>query len=116
MIRAVRGEGLASDLTMAATPTTPLHAGKKADPFPYGWRYVQHTLPDGSVRFEQVPLTLEDVLHPQGGDQTPKSLLQQEICAYLFDIFNWRATAKPNGVVLRGVRVAWDVPDLKPHG
>lgn len=29
------------------------------NPFPYGWRYVERTAPDGSMTFEQVPLTLE---------------------------------------------------------
>src|SRR2546430_10454076 len=35
------------------------------DPYRYGWRYIQHDLPDGNFVVEQVPLTLEDVLHPE---------------------------------------------------
>ena len=38
------------------------------DPYRYGWRYVRVVAPDGSETFDQVPLTLEDVLFPQVGD------------------------------------------------
>ena len=38
------------------------------DPYRYGWRYVRVTRPDGTEEFDQVPLTLEDVLHPEVGD------------------------------------------------
>lgn len=44
--------------TLASHPTAP------ADPYHYGWRYVRHEAPDGMVTFDQVPLTLEDVLYP----------------------------------------------------
>jgi hypothetical protein len=36
--------------------------------FEYGWRDVPRTLPNGRVEWEQIPLTLEDVLHLQYGD------------------------------------------------
>ena len=44
--------------------------GRKVTPPPdnpwyYGWRDVIRTLPDGTRRPEQIPLTLEDALHPQ---------------------------------------------------
>ena len=44
--------------------------------YPYGWRYVQRTAADGTVQIDQVPLTLEDVLHPREGDVIPESMLQ----------------------------------------
>ena len=34
------------------------------DPYRYGWRFVRHEAPDGTVTLEKVPLTLEDLLHP----------------------------------------------------
>ena len=37
-------------------------------PFRYGWRYVRVQRPDGTEEFDQVPLTLEDVLFPETGD------------------------------------------------
>ena len=38
------------------------------DPFRYGWRTVRRPGPNGQEVWEDVPLTLEDVLHPQEGD------------------------------------------------
>jgi len=37
---------------------------KKADMVHYGYRFVRRVGPDGSPLLEQVPLTLEDLLHP----------------------------------------------------
>jgi colicin import membrane protein len=39
-----------------------------SDPFRYGWRYVLVQHEDGSESLDQVPLTLEDALHPEDGD------------------------------------------------
>lgn len=89
---------------------------ERVDDFLYGWRYVEQRLPDGSTRFEQIPLTLEDVLHPQEGDQVTHSDLHQRICIYLFNVFRGLLAALPSAVVLHDVRVAWDVPGLKGHG
>ena len=91
-------------------------AAAQADPFRYGWRYVRRRLPDGGEVFEQVPLTLEDLLHPEEGDQVPQSRHHQRICRYLVDALEARLASDPTAVVLEDVRIAWDVPDLKPHG
>ena len=39
-------------------------AGGRPDPYRYGWRYVCRPGANGRKVWEQVPLTLEDVLHP----------------------------------------------------
>ena len=52
--------------------------------FPYGWREVQRALPDGSVEFDRIPLTLEDVLHPQEGDVGQRRIAR---AAYLGQAF-----------------------------
>jgi len=94
--------------TVTETPT--------ADRFPYGWRYVERVAPDGTVTFEQIPLTLEDVAHPQEGDQVTHSDLHQRICAYLYNVLRGLLASIPGAVVLHDVRIAWDAPDLKAHG
>lgn len=45
----------------------------EADPFFYGWRYVKCVDAHGNEDYVEVPLTEEDVLHPQEDDQTPQS-------------------------------------------
>ena len=87
-----------------------------ADPFRYGWRYVQHDAGDGNITVEQVPLTLEDILHPEEGDQVTHSDAHQRRRRYLCNIFEARLTHDSQAVVLDDVRVKWDLPELKPHG
>ena len=101
---------------MVATPREAVSPAEGPDAYPYGWRYVERVLPDGRVHVDQIPLTLEDVLHPQEGDQVTHSDLHQRICVYLFNVFRGLLAAMPSAVVLHDVRVAWDVPDLKAHG
>jgi Uma2 family endonuclease len=86
------------------------------DPFRYGWRYVRRPIPDDPDHLEQVPLTLEDVLHPEVGDFLVHSDRHETDRMYLTAVL--RARLEPHGqaIVLSDVRVAWDVPDLRPHG
>ncbi len=86
------------------------------DPFRYGWRHVPHTLPNGDEILEQVPLTLEDILHPQVGDFRLHSQDHERFCIYLHDVFEAHVANDPTTVVLHDVRVAWADPDIQPHG
>jgi Uma2 family endonuclease len=96
-----------------ATAPAPL---PEDDPFRYGWRYVRRPTPDDPNHLEQVPLTLEDVLHPEVGDFIVHSDRHETDRMYLTAVL--RARLEPHGqaIVLSDVRVAWDVPDLRPHG
>jgi colicin import membrane protein len=86
----------------------------RKDPFRYGWRYVRRVLPDGSQTFDQVPLTLEDVLHPQEGDFHVLTDEHNEDCAYLK--YALRKQLGSKALVLSDHRVAWGKPGVKPHG
>lgn len=88
----------------------------EADPFRYGWRLVKTTRPDGTEDFDQIPLTLEDVLHPEEGDfiiQTPKHVADW---VYLNQVFQARLADNPDAVVMSDCRIDWGVPGLKAHG
>ncbi len=86
------------------------------DPFRYGWRFVRRPTPDDPNNLEQVPLTLEDVLHPEVGDFIVQSDRHTTDRTYLTLVL--RACLEPSGVaiVLSKVRIAWDLPDLRAHG
>jgi Uma2 family endonuclease len=88
----------------------------ETDPFRYGWRLVPRPTPDNPHNLEQVPLTLEDVLHPETGDFIVHSDRHETDRMYLTAVL--RARLEPAGVaiVLSDVRIAWDLPDLRPHG
>src|SRR5436305_1945617 len=47
---------------------------KPPDPFRFGWRFARQE-DNGTGEAERVPLTPEDVLHPQEGDQIPENTL-----------------------------------------
>jgi Uma2 family endonuclease len=87
-----------------------------ADLYRYGWRYVRRDQADGAYVMEQTPLTLEDVLHPQEGDQVTHSDAHQRRRRYLVNVLEAQLAQDSTAVVLDDVRVAWDHPDLKPHG
>lgn len=87
-----------------------------SNPFRYGWRHVRRERDDGTVVIERVPLTLEDVLHPQEGDQVVHNNAHQRRRRYLCDVFEAQLAGDPTAVVLDDVLIAWDHPDVKPHG
>lgn len=86
------------------------------DPFRLGWRYVNRPLPDGTVAVDQVPLTEEDVLHPQEDDFIVTSYGHQKDCRYLGTVFTARVADVPGAYVLVDNRVAWDDPEIRPLG
>ncbi|MDW8215570.1 MAG: Uma2 family endonuclease [Roseiflexaceae bacterium] len=103
---------------MTTASTKPVVAADDliGDPFRYGWRFVPRPTPDDPHHMEQVPLTLEDVLHPEVGDFIVHSDRHETDRMYLTAVL--RARLEPSGVaiVLSDVRIAWDIPDLRPHG
>jgi hypothetical protein len=72
--------------TIAPLPQT--DSTQETDPYVYGWREVLPTLPFGAQVWERVPLTLEDILHPQEGDFRVHSDECQHFYNCLYDIFN----------------------------
>jgi colicin import membrane protein len=87
----------------------------ETDPFPYGWRFVKRLLADGREDLEQMPLTLEDVLHPQLDDVMPEREFQERDAEYLCPIFRERAARLPGGFFLGNRLVNWGVPGIRNH-
>lgn len=84
--------------TVSSAPLPPVPP-PSADPFRYGWRYVKRTLPDGKEDFEQVPLTLEDVLHPELGDVMPQTTPHGWDRIYLVEVLERALAADPHALV-----------------
>src|SRR4051812_12404548 len=96
-------------------PSTPSQAAAAGtpEPFRYGYRYVQRTLPDGSVEFDQVPLTLEDVLHPQEGDVIIERRIHEMDCRHLADVFNSRPLGPAFASVTADLLIDWGVEGMR---
>jgi Uma2 family endonuclease len=92
---------------LAPTPTPP---SPQADPFRYGWRYQRRTRPDGSEELCEVPLTLEDVLHPQEDDVIPQRPYHERDRRYLSNTLRTRLPRLRGGLVLADCLVDWGVP------
>lgn len=103
---------------MTTTTDRPLPADHAPadDPFRYGWRLVPRPTPDNPHHLEQVPLTLEDVLHPEVGDFIVQSDRHETDRMYLTAVLRARLETSGVAIVLSDVRIAWDIPDLRAHG
>ena len=80
--------------------------------FPYGWRLVSETLPDGRIAYRRVPLTQADFLDPQEGDQMPQNSLHAQLTIDLFTMFDNRYHDHPDILVLSDVKMRWGIPNL----
>ena len=87
----------------------------KPDPFRFGWRYVRQLGADGREACVRVPLSLDDVLHPQEGDHIPENSQQEQDCTYLASVLRYRLAGNPHAVVLRDCLVNWGVRGLRNH-
>ncbi|MGP0062701.1 MAG: Uma2 family endonuclease [Isosphaeraceae bacterium] len=86
------------------------------DPYRYGWRYVAVTAPDGTETFDQVPLTLEDLLFPQEGDFIVQTRAHNSDVKYLADVFEAQLIGDPEAWVIPDGRVDWNLPGVRPLG
>ncbi len=87
---------------------------REPDPFRYGWRDVRITRPDGTVDLDRVPLTLEDVLHPEFGDTILQSDPHDSDVAYLKAVSKVRRQDDPTALVLSECQVDFNIPGVKP--
>lgn len=86
------------------------------DRFRYGWRYVRQSGPDGKERYVQVPLTQEDVLHPQEDDFIVQNDEHRRDCRYLEVILDAHLTDHPDLYVFHDHRIDWGVEGIRAHG
>jgi Uma2 family endonuclease len=75
---------------------------------------VRVTRPDGTEAVEQVPLTLEDVLHPEEGDSIVQPRAHGLDVAYLGEVFDVRLERDPTALALVDCQVNFNLPGVKP--
>ena len=81
--------------------------------FPYGWRYVEKTWKNGQTITEKIPLTQEDILNPQLGDEMPENNKHFKCNVDLFGVFYTRYRNDPNTEVFGDFIFKWGIPDLE---
>jgi colicin import membrane protein len=86
------------------------------NPFFYGWRDVERTDERGRLIVDMVPLTEDDVLHPQLGDHVSQNEPHNLDVMYIQGACQVQLANQPNTVVLGDHQVIWDTRGIKPHG
>src|SRR5947209_3057969 len=81
----------------------------ESDPWCYGWRYINEAQADGTVVSRQVPLTAEDVLHPQEDDFIVTHSLHVLYIMLLLQAIRQQLANRPDYVCLCDHRIDWGV-------
>lgn len=95
--------------------TAKSRSADQPDPFRFGWRFVRQIGADGSKVSVQVPLTLDDVLHPRKGDHISENTQQERDRRYLASVLEWHLTGNPQALVLSDCLINWGVRGLRNH-
>ncbi|MBW8875593.1 MAG: Uma2 family endonuclease [Acidobacteria bacterium] len=85
-------------------------ASENADPFRYGWRWRSVRLPNGKVIDEQIPLTAEDLLDPQPGDEVGQSQAHWELLFLLARILDQYYELRDDVTLVVDLKMFWGIP------
>ncbi len=96
---------------MARSQSSAARRTKPDNPFRIGCRYIKR-----GNRYDTVPLTEEDLLYPQDGDQVVTNDFHVSDLLYLLQVFRERAKNKPGIRILGDHRIDFQVPGLQPLG
>ncbi len=83
--------------------------------FSLGWKEVFVETPDGGREWVQIPLTPEEILHPEEGFIMPESTDHARMIQRLNEMLQTRYANAPNMAVYSDLIVKWDKPELKQH-
>jgi Uma2 family endonuclease len=83
--------------------------------FAYGWRDVPRPGRNGRTQWDRIPLTLEDVLHPQEEDVILASDPHADDCTYLRNVAKDRHADDDTVAILTDCDIYWDIPGLRHH-
>ncbi len=82
------------------------------DPFFYGSRWISVRLPDGKVLDQQIPLTPDDLLDPQLGDEVTQSDQHFELMIYLVNLLKRHFVPREDVKVTGDLKMIWGIPGL----
>ncbi len=81
--------------------------------YPYGWRTIMETGPNGEEISYDIALTPEDFLNPQLGDQMPQGLSHSKLTIEIHDKLENHLQDKVDMIVISDIQMFWDVPGLE---
>jgi len=83
------------------------------DPFFYGSRWISVRLPDGRLVDQETPLTPDDLLDPQLGDQVTQSDKHFELVNWLFRLLKRHFDSREDIKVTGDLKMIWGIPKLR---
>jgi len=93
-------------------PSATLTTTANKDPFPYGWRYIIETTPDGKQTYRQVALTQADFLNPQLGDQMIQNTKHFQLMKDFAVMLEIRYQADETMAVFADLKMIWGINGL----
>jgi colicin import membrane protein len=87
-----------------------------ADPFRIGTQMLCTTGPDGKRGYREVPMALEDFLHPLEEDRFTHCKMHADTVLRLWEAVEARFADRPDVQVFARHRIDWQVPGILPHG
>ncbi|MEA2599554.1 MAG: hypothetical protein QOF89_546 [Acidobacteriota bacterium] len=88
-------------------------APENADPFRYGWRWRTVRLPNGEVSEQQIPLTAEDLLNPELGDEVTQSQAHFEFLVWLAGLLLRHYSSRDDFYLFGDMKMFWGLPGVK---
>jgi Uma2 family endonuclease len=82
------------------------------DPFFYGSRWISVRLPDGRLADQEIPLTPDDLLDPQLGDQVTQGDRHFELVSWLFRLLKLHFDSREDIKVTGDMKMIWGIPKL----
>lgn len=82
------------------------------DPFFYGSRWISVRMPDGRMVDQEIPLTPDDLLDPQLGDQVTQSNRHSKMARRLVDLLDVHFDSRQDVHIVNDVKMLWGIPKL----
>jgi Uma2 family endonuclease len=99
-------------MAQLARKMPPLGPPETPDPFRYGSRWRRVRLPSGEVSEQEIPLTAEDLLDPELGDEVTQSKPHAKAVTTLNDLLERHFDDDPDVQVLFDMKIVWGLPGL----
>ncbi len=98
---------------LAPVPTKPQQ--EEPNPFRFGWKWERRLRADGTDEEVRLPLTMEDLLHPQWGYKILENTEQERGRRYLNDVFRLRLEDRPQFQSFSDLLILWEKGDSSGH-
>jgi Uma2 family endonuclease len=99
-------------MAQPARKMPPFGPPETPDPFRYGSRWRRVRLANGEVTDQEIPLTADDLLDPELGDEVTQSQPHAKAVTILNDLLERHFDDDPDVQILFDMKIVWGLPGL----